>query len=185
MVTPLTDELNLIERAQSGDASAFESLIGAYAPALFRVVRRMASDDAEAEAIVQETLWRTWQTLERYQTDRPFFPFLVTIALNLQRDQWKKERNMDPGDFDDLTDDLAEDVPLPEALVTDQETLQVLAQAIQGLTPAYRRVISLRYQGEFSYAEIAELLKLPINTVRTHLHRALLKLRQVLEEKYV
>jgi RNA polymerase sigma-70 factor, ECF subfamily len=185
MVTPLTDELNLIERARSGDASAFESLISAYAPELFRVVRRMASDDAEAEAIVQETLWRTWQTLERYQTDRPFFPFLVTIALNLQRDQWKKERNLDPGDFDDLTDDLAGDSLLPETLVTNQEALQDLAQAVEGLTPAYRRVISLRYQGQFSYMEIADLLKLPINTVRTHLRRALMQLRQMLEEKYV
>ena len=86
------DEQELIQRAQNGDEEAFELLIVFYSPALYRVVIHLARDTSEAEGIVQETFWRTWRSLGRYHNDQPFFPYLAAIALNLIRDQWRKEK---------------------------------------------------------------------------------------------
>jgi RNA polymerase sigma-70 factor (ECF subfamily) len=177
------DEAKIILRAQNGDEEAFESLIVFYSPALYRVALRLARDASEAEAIVQEAFWRTWRSLGRYRTDQPFFPYLVTIALNLARDQWRKEKWVESeglgSDFE-LKANADSDI---ETLVEEREVRNDLENAIRQLPSAYRAVIELRYQGELDYEEIAQIMQAPINTIRTHLHRAKKLLQQGFEEK--
>jgi RNA polymerase sigma-70 factor, ECF subfamily len=177
------DEGRIILRAQNGDEAAFEELIVFYSPALFRVVVRMARDASEAEAIVQEAFWRTWRSLGRYHRDQPFFPYLVTIALNLLRDQWRKDKWVEceglGSDFD-LETASAPDV---ETLVEEREVRNDLENAIHELPSPYRAVIELRYEEEMNYEEIARIMQSPINTIRTHLHRAKKLLQQGFEEK--
>jgi RNA polymerase sigma-70 factor (ECF subfamily) len=143
----------------------------------------MARDASEAEAIVQETFWRTWRSLGRYRNDQPFFPYLAAIALNLARDQWRKEKWVESeglgSDFD-LKATSESDI---ETLVEEREVRKDLENAIQELPSLYRTVIELRYQGELEYEEIAQIMKAPINTIRTHLHRAKKLLQQGFEEK--
>ena len=177
------NEYEIIQRAQDGDEEAFESLIVFYSPALFHMVLRMARDASEAESIVQETFWRTWRSLGRYRNDRPFFPYLATIALNLVRDQWRKERwveNEGLGVDLDLKIDSEPDI---ESLVEQREVRKTLENAIHQLPPHYRTVIELRYQAELEYEEIAQIMQAPINTIRTHLHRAKKLLQQGFEQE--
>jgi RNA polymerase sigma-70 factor (ECF subfamily) len=177
------NEQEIIQLAQNGDEEAFESLIVFYSPALYGVVIRMARDSSEAEAIVQETFWRTWRSLNRYRNDQAFFPYLATIALNLLRDQWRKDRWVESEglgcDFE-LNADFEPDV---ETLVEEREVRKYLEDAIHQLPPPYRTVIELRYQNELEYEEIAQIMKVPINTIRTHLHRAKKLLHQGFEQK--
>jgi RNA polymerase sigma-70 factor (ECF subfamily) len=184
MIGPETD-LQLLEHTRSGDTSAFSVLVERYSSDLFRVIRRMASDSSEAEAIVQESFLRVWQILRspyRKEPDwkRPFFPYLVTIAMNLARDRWRKERFLDFSTLDAVQEVLPSPEPDPEVLVEKHETLEALAEAVTKLPSAYRAVIALRYEAGLSYQEMAEMLELPINTVRTHLRRAKDRLREVL-----
>ena len=177
------NEREIIQLAQNGDEEAFESLIVFYSPALFRIVIRMARDASEAEAIVQETFWRTWRSLDRYRNDQPFFPYLATIALNLVRDQWRKEKwvvSEGLGSDFELETDFESDV---ETLVEEREVKKDLEDAIHQLPPPYRAVIELRYDGELDYEEIAQIMKVPINTIRTHLYRAKKILQQGFEQK--
>jgi len=177
------NEHDLIQRARNGDEEAFESLIIFYTPALFRLVLRMARDASEAEAIVQETFWRTWRSLGRYHNDQPFFPYLATIASNLVRDQWRKERwveNEGLGVDFELKIDSEPDI---ESLVEEKEVRKDLEDAIHQLPPPYRAVIALRYQGELDYEEIAQVMKMPVNTIKTYLHRAKRMIRQRIERK--
>jgi RNA polymerase sigma-70 factor (ECF subfamily) len=176
-------ELELIQKARSGDDEAFGQLINHYTPTLYRVVFRMVNDHAETENIVQDAFLRAWQALPRYRTDRPFFPYLVTIAVNLVRDLWRKERFIDFGDMDDLSKYLPDSQPGPENHLEHKELLGALAGAVAALPPTYRTVIALRYDAGLSYQEIAEAVNLPLNTVRTHLHRAKRRLRLLLEEE--
>jgi len=176
-------EANLVRRAQMGDAEAFDELVRQNAPRLFQVVRRLASDTAGAEAIVQEAFLRIWKNLHRYRHEGPFFPYLVTIALNVGRDQWRKARGFEFHTLEPYEESLPDPDPIPEALVEQRETLEALAQAVAELPAAYRAVIALRYDAELSYAEIAAALDIPVNTVRTHLRRAKLHLRRLLMEK--
>jgi RNA polymerase sigma-70 factor (ECF subfamily) len=177
------DEDKIILRAQSGDEQAFEELIVFYSPALFRVVVRLARDASEAEAIVQEAFWRTWRSLGRYRNDQPFFPYLVTIALNLLRDQWRKERWIEYEGLGSDFDLKAASAPDIETLVEEREVRTDLENAIHQLPSAYRAVIELRYEDELDYEAIAQIMQSPINTVRTHLHRAKKLLQQGFEEK--
>jgi RNA polymerase sigma-70 factor, ECF subfamily len=176
-------EGEVILRAQNGDEEAFESLIVFYSPALFRVVLRMARDASEAEAIVQEAFWRTWRSLGRYRNDQPFFPYLVTIALNLLRDQWRKEKWVQCEGLGSDFDLKSTSEPDIETLVEEREVRTDLENAIQQLPSPYRAVIELRYEDELDYEQIAQIMRAPVNTVRTHLHRAKKLLQQGFEEK--
>ena len=100
-------DLQLLERTRSGDPAAFNVLVERYSSNLFRVIRRMASDPSETEAIVQESFLRVWRILRSPHSKardwkRPFFPYLVTIAMNLARDRWRKERFLDFSGLDDM-----------------------------------------------------------------------------------
>jgi RNA polymerase sigma-70 factor (ECF subfamily) len=182
MNAPKLNEQSLVRLARSGDDQAFAGLVEAYAPTLYKVVRRVASDTAEAEAIVQEAFLRTWKMLPRYTEGRPFFPYLVTIALNIGRDQWREARRLDFGGLEEVAESLPTQEPGPETELERAETLRALSKAVAALPRAYRMVIALRYDAELSYEEIAEALKLPLNTVRTHLRRAKEALRKALVE---
>jgi RNA polymerase sigma-70 factor (ECF subfamily) len=187
-------EAELINRSRAGDDQSFAILVRLYTPKLYRVVRRMSSDGSEAEAIVQEAFLRAWRALRTWKarhledpdaSGQPFFSFLVTIALNLGRDRWRKERFLDFGDPETSLEWIPDPQPGPETLVENRETLQALARAVSDLPRPYRMVIALRYDAEMSYEEISQALNLPLNTVRTHLHRAKAALRQVLRKEEV
>ncbi len=175
------NEKDIIQRAQGGDENAFEELIQVYSPILYRVVRRMSCDAQETESIVQEAFWRTWRSLGKYNNDAPFFPYLVSIALNLQRDLWRKEHGYSEIDVEVEFAQVKDTKPGPERLSEDREVLEYLEDAVKQLPLIYRTVIALRYQGEMSYDEIAKSLKLPVNTVRTYLFRAKQLLRKNME----
>jgi RNA polymerase sigma-70 factor (ECF subfamily) len=177
----LSDE-ELVRRTLHGDSQAFDILIECHVSTLYRIVRRMCSDQAEAEAITQEAFLRAWENLPRSKADAPFWPWLVQIAVNAARDALKKSR---PLDFADLPEDSAQavaaDEPGPEEMVEQAEGQAQLAAAVEQLPIPYRMVIALRYQAEMSYDEIAAALNLPVNTARTHLRRAKQRLKQLLE----
>lgn len=178
-----SDERDLLERARQHDEPAFEALVERYTPTVFRIVRRMMADKMEAESIVQETFWRFWQILPRYDADRPLLPYLATIASNLARDHHRRQGKLEEIAAEDVlesrTDETDEDL---EQKVVDERVLKRLGESVQALPFSYRAVISLRYEAEMSYEQIAEALSLPINTVRTHLRRAKRILRERLEE---
>jgi RNA polymerase sigma-70 factor (ECF subfamily) len=174
----------LVRRTLGGETEAFDLLIQRHTATLYRIVRRMCSDRAEAEAITQEAFLRAWENLPKSGRDRPFRPWLIRIAINVARDAWKKSR---PLDFADLPTEeplqITSTQPGPEEWVEESERLEELALAVQSLDPAYRMVIAMRYEADMTYEEMAAALKLPLNTVRTRLYRAKQELRQAMEAR--
>src|SRR5512146_1306415 len=114
-------EHDLIERARQHDEAAFAALVEQYAAAVYRIIHRMMPDRMEAEAIVQETFWRFWRALPGYSAEAPLLPYLATIASNLTRDRFRRERRLDDLPAEEVLDARAEagarDV---ESLVEDQ-----------------------------------------------------------------
>jgi RNA polymerase sigma-70 factor (ECF subfamily) len=180
----LNDDQHLIDRIKTGDEEALQKLIATHSPRLFRVIQRVVVDNAEAEVILQETFWKFWQSLSKYQNDRPVYPYLVTIAVNLVRDQWRAGQRLADEDLTGEAVQVADSAPLPEYQVEQAELLQALAEAVADLPESYRMAIALRYDASLSYEEIAEILKININTVRTHLRRSKEILRARIEETY-
>ena len=178
-----TSEQELLERARQRDESAFAALVDLYTPALFRIVRRMVPDTMETESILQETFWRFWQALPRVRAERPLLPYLATIASNLARDRFRRERRLEDVDVEAVLEGETGESDLDYAGLTEDESmLRRLAEEVRALPFAYRSVIALRYEAGMSYEEIATTLALPVNTVRTHLRRAKEILRRRLEE---
>jgi RNA polymerase sigma-70 factor, ECF subfamily len=182
MKNSLSNEDDLIERARRRDEAAFARLVEGYTPVLYRIVRRMVMDTQEAESIVQDTFWRFWNALPRYKSDRPLLPYLAAIASNLARDRYRRERRTLDMDVEIVLENYSHQDTNLEEIADQREVLQYLALAVDALPFIYRAVISLRYDADMKYEEIAAVLTLPLNTIRTHLRRAKQILRKRIEE---
>jgi RNA polymerase sigma-70 factor (ECF subfamily) len=183
---PSSDEA-LVTQSLRGDAQAFAELVTRYTAPIFNLVLRLTNDQAEAENMTQETFLRAYTALPHSRTELAFKPWLFQIAVNLCRDWARKKR---PAAFSELAQEaeaapeeaIEDQSPLPLDQIEESELQRALAHAIGELPDIYRAVVTLRYTEELSYDEIAAVLKLPINTVRTHLFRAKTILRKSLAD---
>lgn len=178
---PNTHDHDLLRRSQAGDAGAFDELVRRLTPRLYRTVRRMASDTAEAEALVQEAWVRAWRALPLWRGDGEPIAWLAAIAVNLARDRWRKKAAVDFADLTEAEVEQAAEAPGPEERLEHVQDLGRLADSVQRLRPEHRTVIALRYDAGLEYQQIAQVMGIPVNTVRTHLRRAKLQLRSALE----
>jgi len=177
--TTPSDE-SLARQATAGDGAAFDELVARLTPFLFRLVRSLSSDSAEAEALVQDAWLRAWSSLPGYRGPS-FRAWMASIALNRGRDHWRKRRPWDFADLEVEPEQIASDHPSPETIVERQQALQRLARGVEQLPFAERIAVRLRYGAGCSYEEVALAMEIPINTVRTHLHRAKARLRTWME----
>jgi len=183
---PLDDQA-LVRRCLCGDVSAFAELVTRYTAPIYNLAYRLTNDRAEAENVTQETFLRAYVALPRSRTDLAFKPWLFQIAVNLCRDLARKKR---PAAFSELATEaepapeeaIEDESPLPLDQVEERELRQALARAVADLPEIYRAVVTLRYTEELSYEDIATILQLPTNTVRTHLFRAKVMLRKSLDD---
>ncbi len=191
LALPSSDE-TLLTQSKQGDASSFRALVERYTAPIYNLAYRLLRDPMDAENVTQETFLRIVLSLERIRSDAPFKPFLFRIAINLCRDAARKKRPLLFSDLDsaapradadeDASAAIADDAPTSWERLEEQELHARVRDAIDTLPPKYQLVIALRYVEDFSYAEIAQALDLPLNTVRTHLRRAKQQLRLVLED---
>ena len=176
---PLED-IELIERAQSGEVMAYEELVRRYQDVAVRTAH-VISPDGDAEDAVQEAFVKAYAALGRFRVEAPFRPWLLRIVANEARN-----RRRSAGRRAGLALRAAEDrrpgdaAPSPESAVLAGETRQALLAAINGLRDEDREIIGARYFLDLSEAEAAETLGLPRGTVKSRLSRALGRLREQL-----
>ena len=191
----LSDEALLIQYKQ-GNQRAFRVLVQRYTTPIYNLALRLLRDPMEAENVTQDTFLRVVTSLDRVRLDLPFKPYLFQIAVNLCRDQARKNRPLLFSDIDSnpsysedgsasetTSESVADDSPPAWERLEKEELQARLHDALDTLTPAYQTVICLRYIEEFSYEEIAQALNLPLNTVRTQLRRAKEQLKFKLEKE--
>jgi RNA polymerase sigma-70 factor (ECF subfamily) len=177
-------EQRLIQRAQKGDQEAFAALVREHQRYVYNLALRVLKNEEEALDLAQETFVRAWTALPNFRGQSRFRTWLYRIATNLCYNRLPGLRRS----LNELGDDVIVDLPEtrvtfdnPAADVELRELRTYLHRAIDRLDENYRLLISLRYQDEFSYDEIATLLHLPLGTVKTGLFRAREQLRRVLE----
>jgi RNA polymerase sigma-70 factor (ECF subfamily) len=187
MVTLSDHELAL--SALGGETEAFGELVQRYQASVFNVCYRLVGERREAEDLTQEAFIRAYQRFDLYDVERPIGPWVRRVAANLclnrlqsqqaGRISLDEERELE--DEQDRATPVDADRPLdnPEALRQQAETAEAVRQALLSLPPHYRVVVELRHFQELSYAEIADLLKIPISDVKSHLFRA----RQLLAKR--
>ncbi|HMB23741.1 MAG TPA: sigma-70 family RNA polymerase sigma factor [Anaerolineales bacterium] len=177
-------EQDLIQRARKGDQEAFAALVTEHQLYIYNLALRVLKNEDEALDIAQETFVRAWTALPNFRGQSQFRTWLYRITTNLCYNRLPGLRRS----LSDLGDDIIPEIPEtsiafdnPARGFESRELRSHLQRAIDTLDENYRLLVSLRYQNEFSYEEIANTLNLPLGTVKTGLFRAKEQLRRALE----
>lgn len=177
---PEPTDRELLVRARRGETQAYGEIVRRYQRSVFNVCYRMLAERYAAEDQAQECFIRAYQRLATYDLDRPFGPWIRTVAANLCLNHLQRRRPVQVPLLDEHDQPAAGGRPGPEQQVERRETAQQVRRAIADLPPHYRAVIELRHYQELSYAEISEALDLPLSDVKSHLYRARRSLVEIL-----
>ena len=181
----------VVALAKAGKEAAYRELLSRYERPVFSLIYRMVRDRALAEDLSQETFIKVLNALDSYRPEYKFSSWIFKIANNAAIDHLRRR------ELDTLSLEGAPDATTPERV--EATTLQIsdhaesaleeleakelgtaIEGAIQQLRPEYRSCILLRHVEGRSYEEIAEILDLPLGTVKTYIHRARAQLKQAL-----
>jgi len=177
------DELELINHARQGDETAWEALLRAHQEPAFRLAFLFLGDPDQAEDVVQEAFIRAFHALPRFDLDRPFRPWLLTITANLARNQLRSA-----GRYLTVLRRFWQEKPdhtiHPETEATQHWEAETLWQAVRHLGFADQQVIYYRYFLDLPVEETAAALNIAEGTVKSRTHRAVTRLRQVIEQDY-
>jgi RNA polymerase sigma-70 factor, ECF subfamily len=187
---PATDH-DLIALARTGSEKAYRELLDRYQRPVFSLVYRMVRDRELAEDLAQETFVKVFNHLDRFNPKYKFSSWIFKIASNLAIDTLRKrEPNMVSldGSRHAETPDEVEATRItveskdenPEEFLEAKELGQEIERAIGLLRPDYRTAILLRHVEGRAYEEIAEVMGVPLGTVKTFIHRARSELRETL-----
>lgn len=172
------DEAAWIQRARAGDVDAFGHLVRLYQTPVYNLAYRMLGDRMEAEDAAQETFLRAFKSLDRYDPDRSFRTWLLSIAAHHCVDRLRRRRPTLP--LDGLA--LGGGGGRPEAALVRLEVQEQVQRLLATLSPTDRAAVTLRYWYDCSYEEIAEMLSLTVSAVKSRLHRARRAMAQALAE---
>jgi RNA polymerase sigma-70 factor, ECF subfamily len=172
-----------IHGAQKGDAEAFTNLLESYQKPVYNLCYRMLGDELEAEDAAQETFLRAYKNLRRYDSQRSFSTWLLSISAHYCIDQIRKRRYT-VYSYDESADFEPPDKgPGPEASYLIAENQARVQALLASLNPQDRAAVVMRYWSELSYEEIADALDLTVSAVKSRLFRARKELAATMMEQ--
>jgi RNA polymerase sigma-70 factor (ECF subfamily) len=182
------DDQRLIAQCLDGDTAAFGELVRRYQDRLYNTVYRLVDNAEDAADVVQDAFLNAYQSLDGFKGDSLFFTWLYRIAVNTAISQKRKQRvllSIDAGRNGEAVvqplDESAYSQP-GHALERAEQDRRV-HQALQRLSPEHRAVLILKDMEGQKYEEMADVLGVPIGTIRSRLHRARAELRELLERE--
>lgn len=179
-MTGLPDDEGLLRAIARADRSCFETLYGRYARRIHQYARTFVREHALAEDIVIEAMLAVWQGAGQFDGSSRASTWILGITRHKALDAVRRRRTSADGDLESVPEPVSED-PGPEEQTHQQVSAQRLRAAISRLTPSHREVLWLAFFEDLPYPDIARLLDVPLNTVKTRVFHAKQKLRLVLE----
>jgi len=182
------DDDRLIADCLKGQTAAFGELVRRYQDRLFNTVFRLVDNAEDAQDVVQEAFLHAYQSLDRFKGESQFFTWLYRIAVNSAISLKRKQRIVvslhidregqgsvpEPHDVSELSQ--------PDLVLERADEERRIQAALNRLSPEHRAVLVLKDLEDQKYETMAEILQVPIGTIRSRLHRARLELREVLEK---
>jgi RNA polymerase sigma-70 factor (ECF subfamily) len=183
-------DFSQIDLALNGSQQAYQTLFKRYWRQLFFAVHKMVPDQEEARDVTIEAFTKAFGNLHRFRKEYGFNTWLYRIAINHSLDHKRKKRlsttplstfaSDDTSDFFALGNDQDRGHANPEEQVIRRQRAQAIQWHLGALPTQYREVARLRFVEAYSYVEIADLLRMPMGTVKARIHRARCLLRQSL-----
>ena len=182
---PIADG-QLIQQALQGRPEAFGQLVRRYQDRLFHSVVRVTGCPVEAEDVVQDAFVQAYTKLDRFKGESQFFTWLYRIAFNtsISRHRKKKPTVSLDKQRESAGDTLHDGGPAVGTSLERQEQVAQLEAALQDLPEDQRTILVLREIEDQSYDSIADILNLPVGTVRSRLHRARKQLHELLKSRH-
>jgi len=176
-------EQEWLDLARNGDDEAFSRLVETYQAPVYNLCYRMLGESTAAEDATQETFWRAYQNLKKYDPARPFITWLLSIAAHFCIDQQRK-RKLPVFELDEFPDLDLEDhsIPNPEKEFSHNQENDALHQLINQLNPQDRATVILKYWYDCSEEEISQMLSLTVSAVKSRLHRSRRQLAEMLSQ---
>jgi len=174
----------------------FEQIVRDHQDMVFRTLQRLNGSREHIEDLAQEVFLRLYRALPAFRGEALLTTYLYRIVVNVAQDEWKRRRRVERplvsisspaasnehGDVD-WEDRLAHPGLDAEQQLSEKQFQQLVELQLQHLSDVERTVLVLYHQEERSYEQIADALKLPMGTVRTHLHRGRKKLRESIQQE--
>jgi len=183
-MTVVSDE-QLLADYVAGDPSAFAELVRRFEQELFAFLQRFVADAATAEDLFQETFIQVHRNARSFDPQRRLRPWLFTIAANKARDHLRSHNRRSTQSLDNspggpntpesttFLDLMQSPTPPPPDTLTSAEDIAHVQQVLMEIPPLYREVLLLSYFHRFPYQHIADMLSIPLGTVKSRLHTAL------------
>ena len=182
------DDAAVVRAVLDGDRDAFRVLVDRESASVVRACYRVLGDLHEAEDVAQDAFVSAYRALATWRSEGPFGAWIGRIAVRLAVRQVGRRRAVswlrlsNDGDTEELVTLLPASLRTqPEHVVLHAERASATRRAVAGLGEPYREVVALRFFGERSLDEIATITGRPLSTVKTHLRRGLLRLRDEME----
>jgi RNA polymerase sigma-70 factor (ECF subfamily) len=182
------DDLRLINACLDGDPAAFGVLVQRYQGRLFNTVYRLMENAEDAQDVVQEAFLHAYQSLDSFKGDSLFFTWLYRIAVNTAISAKRKRRVVLSIDGSVNGESGLEPIDPSEGtrpgynMEREEQGLRV-RRALARMSPEHRAVLVMKDMEGQKYEDMAEVLQVPIGTIRSRLHRARLELRELLEQE--
>ncbi|MHC4726504.1 MAG: RNA polymerase sigma factor [Planctomycetota bacterium] len=173
----------LLTRYSEGEEAAFSEIVNRYKNGLYAFLRMFLNRRELVEDVFQETFLQLFTSKDSFDTERPLRPWLFTIAANKAKDalrKWQRKNAIPIGtmtdsedlSFDDILNSVTSDDTMPyEELQRDETALRV-RRIIADMPENLREILIFAYFNRFSYKQMAEILSIPIGTVKSRLHTA-------------
>ena len=188
-ITSCSDE-DLLLRFRKGETEMFGVLVKRYERELYGYLRRYLGDASLAEDVFQNTFLQLYTKIKQYESGRPVRPWLYTIATHQAIDALRRngrhqavsldQQRMDAGDGEvqSLMETLEHLGPGPLDRAEEEERRERVRASVEGLPDFLRQVLILAYYQGLKYREIADIVGIPVGTVKSRLHAALVKLQE-------
>jgi len=185
-VTVSADDHQLIAECLKGDSTAFGQLMRRYQDRLYNTIYRLVDHAEDAQDVVQEAFLNAYQSLDSFKGDSLFFTWLYRIAVNTAISLKRKKRvvlsieagRSGEGGIEPLD---TSEASRPAHGLEQAEQERRIQDALSRLSPEHRAVLVLKDMEGQKYEVMAEILQVPIGTIRSRLHRARSELREILE----
>ncbi len=194
MADHLENEVALVSEAQAGNTEAFNTLVNKYDRKVYRLALHITANPEDAEDVLQETFLKVYLNLGGFEGKSRFYTWLVRIAVNESLMKVRRQRRnrqmasldepIQTGEYEVLPRQIVDWHENPEKHYSRRELQQILRDALGQLKPAHRTAFVLHHVEDLSTKDTAALLDIPVSTTKSRLLRALLELRERLNQYF-